>query len=169
MIRVRDSVVTIYEDRLVANVLIFETLKSVLQKELAVSLSDTTFFKSQNSKINNNLKSLVSRFEQTKLTLEEANAFSDLKKNVQLLLDSESRFLKSDYSDRSSVVNHIEDLKINLNDLSEIQLNEGSRQMSISKRAVDTVELFTQIEIYILAFLAILIQIIIMYKPKEKS
>jgi len=162
-------VVTIYEDRLVANVLIFETLKSVLQKELAVSLSDTTFFKSQNSKINNNLKSLVSRFEQTKLTLEEANVFSDLKKNVKLLLDSESRFLKSDYSDRSSVVNHIEDLKINLNDLFEIQLNEGSRQMSISKRAVDTLELFTQIEIYILAFLAILIQIIIMYKRKEKS
>ncbi|PKP42222.1 MAG: chemotaxis protein, partial [Bacteroidetes bacterium HGW-Bacteroidetes-12] len=45
----------------------------------------------------------------------------------------------------------------------------GSRQMSISKRALDTVELFTQIEIYVLVFLAIVIQIIVMYKPKEKS
>lgn len=42
-VRVRDSVVTIYEDRLVANDLIFEMLKSVQEKELAVAISDSTF------------------------------------------------------------------------------------------------------------------------------
>lgn len=41
--------------------------------------------------------------------------------------------------------------------------------MSISKQALDTVELFTQIEIYILVLLAIIIQIIVMYNPKAKS
>ena len=167
--RVRDSVVTIYEDRLIANDLIFEMLKSVQQKELAVSLSDSTFFKNQNSKVNDNLQSLVSRFEQTKLTLEEAQVFNDLKSNVQSLLDSEGQFSNSNYTDNSKVVSDIESLKTNLNDLSKIQLNEGSRQMSISRRALDTVELFTQIEIYILVFLAILIQIIVIYNPKEKS
>jgi hypothetical protein len=55
-----------------------------------------------------------------------------------------------------------------LAELSKIQLNEGGRQMSISKKAIDTVELFTQIEIYLLVFLAIIIQIIVMYKPKQK-
>ncbi len=168
-VRVRDSVVTIYQDRLIANDLIFEMLKSVQQKELAVSLSDSTFFKNQNSKVNDNLQSLVSRFEQTKLTSEEAQVFKDLKRNVQTLIDSESQFLNSGYSDDSQIFNHIASLKNNLNDLSKIQLNEGSRQMSISKRALDTIELFTQIEIYILVFLAILIQVIVMYKPKEKS
>lgn len=167
-VRVRDSVVTIYEDRLIANDLIFEMLKSVQQKEIAVSLSDSAFFQNQNSKVNNNLQSLVSRFEQTKLTSEEAKVFKDLKGNVRSLIDSESQFLNSDYSNHSQIMSHIESLKTNLNDLSEIQLNEGSRQMSISKRALDTVELFTQIEIYILVFLAVLIQIIVMYKPKEK-
>ena len=48
-VRVRDSVVTIYEDRLIANDLIFEILKSVQQKELAILLSDSTFFENQNS------------------------------------------------------------------------------------------------------------------------
>ena len=168
-VRVRDSVVTIYEDRLIANDLIFEMLKSVQQKELAVLLSDTTFYKNKNLKVNDNLQSLVSRFEETKLTTEEAKVFNELKENVQLLLDSESQFLTSDFSDSSQVVSYINSLKTNLDDLSKIQLNEGSRQMSISKRAVDTVELFTQIEIYILVFLAILIQIIVMYKPKVKS
>lgn len=168
-VRVRDSVVTIYEDRLIANDLIFEMLKSVQQKELAISVSDSTFFQNQNSKVNDNLQSLVSRFEQTKLTTEEAMVFMDLKRNVQSLIDSESQFMNSNYSDNSKIINHIESLKTNLNELSKIQLNEGSRQMSISKRAIDTVELFTQIEIYILVFLAILIQVIVMYKPKEKS
>lgn len=168
-VRVRDSVVTIYEDRLVANDLIFEMLNSVHQKELAISLSDSIFFNTQNPKVNDTIQSLISRFEQTKLTSEEADVFNDLKRNIQSLLDSESQFKKSGYVDNSRVLNHIESLKTNLNDLSKIQLNEGSRQMSISKRAIDTVELFTQIEIYILVFLAILIQIIVMYKPKEKS
>ncbi|WP_067035291.1 MCP four helix bundle domain-containing protein [Allomuricauda sp. CP2A] len=168
-VRVRDSVVTIYEDRLVANDLIFKMLKSVHQKELAVSVSDSIFFNTQNPKVNDTIQSLISRFEQTKLTSEEADVFNDLKRNVQSLSDSESQFKKSDYVDNSQVLDHIENLKTNLTDLSKIQLNEGSRQMSISKRAIDTVELFTQIEIYILVFLAILIQIIVMYKPKEKS
>lgn len=168
-VRVRDSVVTIYEDRLIANDIIFEILKSVQQKELAVSLSDSTFFQNKNLEVNKNLQSLVSRFEQTKLTSEEADVFKDLKANVESLIDSEKQFLNSNYVDHSQIVNHIEKLKANLNDLSKIQLSEGSRQMSISKRAVDTVELFTQIEIYILVFLAILIQIIVMYKPKPKS
>lgn len=167
-IRVRDSVVTIYEDRLVANDLIFEMLTLVQQKELAVSLSDSVFFQNQNSKVNDNLQSLISRFEQTKLTLEEAHVFRNLKANVKVLLDSERQLFKSSYNNNSQVIKHFKSLKNNLNELSKIQLNEGSRQMSISKRALDTVELFTQIEIYILVFLAILIQVIIMYQPKEK-
>ncbi|SFW65667.1 MCP four helix bundle domain-containing protein [Cellulophaga fucicola] len=168
-VRVRDSVVTIYEDRLIANDLIFEMLKSVQQKELAVATLDSTFFKTENLKVNDNLQSLVSRYEQTKLTVEESNVFNDLKNNVQALLDSEKHFLNSDYRDNSLVVNNIKNLKINLSSLSKIQLNEGSRQMSISKQALDTVELFTQIEIYILVLLAIIIQIIVMYNPKAKS
>jgi hypothetical protein len=168
-VRVRDSVVTIYEDRLIAKELIFEMLKSVHQKELAVLLSDSTFFNNNNTKVNAKLMSLISRFEQTKLTNEEENVFNDLKENIQSLLESERKLLNSDFNDNSQVVNRIESLKINLDDLSKIQINEGSRQMSISKRAIDTVELFTRIEIYLLVFLAIVIQIIVMYKPKDKS
>jgi hypothetical protein len=42
-IQVRDSVVTIYEDRLIANDLIFEISKLVQEKEIAVALSDSIF------------------------------------------------------------------------------------------------------------------------------
>jgi hypothetical protein len=168
-VRVRDSVVTIYEDRLIANDLIFEMLKSVQEKELAVVTLDSSFFKSENIEVNKKLASLISNFEETKLTLEEDDVFNDLKANFEQLLIIENQFLKTNFSNSRLVNNRLDNLKINLNNLSKIQLNEGNKQMSISKRAIDTVELFTQIEIYILVFLAIIIQIIVMYQPKEKS
>ena len=58
-------------------------------------------------------------------------------------------------------------VKGNLISLSAIQLEEGRKQVSISKKAIDVVELFTNMEIYILIFLAVLIQIIIIYSPKK--
>jgi len=67
----------------------------------------------------------------------------------------------------TALVKRISEVKDNLYDLSKIQLDEGKKQMSISEKAISSVELFTQIEIYILIFLAILIQIIVIYKPKD--
>lgn len=168
-VRVRDSVVTIYEDRLIANDLIFEKLKLVQEKEVAVKTLDSTFYENRNLKVNDNLQSLISKFEKTKLTPKEATVFNDFKSNVKVLQNAETKFINSSYNSTSKVSSAINSLKTNLNDLSKIQLNEGSRQMSISKRAVDSVELFTQIEIYMLVFLAIIIQIVVMYNPKEKK
>ena len=168
-IRVRDSVVTIYEDRLIANDLIFEISKLVQEKEMAVILSDSTFFKEQNPNINKTIQGFISRFEQTKLTPEENQAFEDLKRNLQALIDSENDLLNSNFETKTEVLMHISSITGDLSRLSKIQLSEGSRQMSISKRAIDTVELFTQIEIYLLVFLAIVVQIIIMYNPKQSK
>ena len=167
--RVKDSVVTIYEDRLVANDLIFEMLKTVQEVELTIVGSDSNTFKSDNSKFEAKLQSLVSRFEEIKLTIEEANVFKDLKNNIQALLDFERDFWTNGGKNDLQILAGIDRVKTNLDELSKIQLREGSRQMSISKDALNTVELFTQIEIFILIFLAISIQIIVMYKPKSKS
>jgi len=168
-IRVKDSVVTIYEDRLIANDLIFEMSKSVHEKEIAVALLDSVFFNQINLKINDDIQSLISRFELTKLTPEESKIFDELKSNMQSLIKAEDVFVNSDLANETEVVEYISKIKSNLGALSKVQLREGRRQMSISKHAIDTVELFTQIEIYLLVFLAIIIQIIVMYKPKEKT
>ena len=168
-IRVRDSVVTIYEDRLIANDLIFEISKLVQEKEMAVILSDSIFLKEQNPDINKTIQGFISRFEQTKLTSEESQVFDDLKKDFQKLMDSEKDFINSGFENKSEILEDISNITEDMSRLSKIQLSEGSRQMSISKKAIDTVELFTQIEIYLLVFLAIVVQIIVMYNPKKQS
>ena len=112
---------------------------------------------------------MISNYEKTKLTDEENRNFNDLKAHLKDLKTSEQQFIDSDLSDKSAINNDINEIKANLDDLSRIQLDEGNKQMAISKRAIDTVELFTQMEIYFLIFLALLIQIIIIYQPKDKS
>ncbi len=162
-VRVKDSVVTIYEDRLIAHDLIVELLIKVQDKELAYVTRDTSFFESRNKEINTQISSLIEQYEQTKLTQEELEYFEQLKFHLLELFNNE----EVPYPTYTSST--IQEIKTNLNNLSKIQLDEGSRQMTISKRAINTVELFTEIEIYLLAFLAIVIQVIVMYNPKKKS
>jgi hypothetical protein len=166
-VRIRESIETIYEDRLIADDLIFELSKTIHEKEIAVHKVDISYFDKQNGKANTDIQRYIKRFEQTRLTNEESVLFDYLKKNLQSVLNAESVYSKSNYSNKNEFLARIALVKENLYDLSKIQLNEGNRQMSISKKAIDTVELFTQIEIYFLVFLAIIIQIIVMYKPKE--
>ncbi|WP_370225465.1 MCP four helix bundle domain-containing protein [Mesoflavibacter sp.] len=168
-VRVKDSVVSIYEDRLVAKNLILEFSNSIHKKEVAVALSDSTFFKVSNKEENKNIENLISKFEATKLTKEESKTFSNLKENLHQLNNTESKYVTSNFSSKEDMFKQIAKIKKNLDDLSKIQLLEGSKQMSISKKAIDSVELFTQIEIYLLIFLAIVIQIIVMYNPKKED
>lgn len=166
-LRVRDSVVSIYEDRLVANDLIFEMATVVHQKQLAVAQSDTLFFTATNSQHNNRLIELVARFGNTKLTVQESQVFKDLKEHLERLPQQEALYVSSGFTNQGLLQETFLIVNTHLNELSKIQLSEGSRQMSISKRAMDTVELFTQLEIYILIFLALVMQIIVIYNPKK--
>lgn len=163
-VRIKDSLETIYEDRLVAKDLIFKISKSVQEKELALAKLDSTFYLGRNKQVNIDIEKAINTFEGTKLTKKEAKVFNDFKNNLAVLIESENStpFEKSSYN--SKILN----VKENLYALSEIQMNEGKRQMSISKRAIDSIELFTQLEIYVLIFLGVVVQVIVIYKPKEK-
>jgi hypothetical protein len=168
-IRVKDSVVSIYEDRLAVNDLIFEMAKLVQEKEMAIVLSNTEFYAKKNSNIDKKMQGFIERYEATKLTVEERNVFNDFKDNIQSLSKMEVSILENDFKEKETKLTLIFEIKDNLYDLTKIQLNEGRRQMSISQKAIDKVELFTQIEIYILIFLAIVVQIIVMYNPKKEK
>ena len=165
--QIRDSAVTIYEDRLLAKNYIFEISKLIHKKELALAKEDAAFFKQGNKLINSSIKDYIDKFENTKLTTKENKVFENFKNDFQNLEESESKFLSNNDNGSKKIESLITKLKTNLDDLSHIQINEGKRQISISEKAISTVELFTRLEIYILIFLAIVIQIVVMYTPKK--
>ncbi len=166
-LRLRDSVTTIYEDRLVVKDIIFEIARYVQEKELAMIQKDSSFYLGRAPQIDDKIQNLILRYQETKLTKEEAKVFDELKANIAKLEVQESKFVSSGETQKAQLQSSIEEVKENLYDLSQIQLSEGNRQMNISKKAVDAVELFTQLEIYVLIFLAIVIQIIILYDPNS--
>ncbi|AUC17901.1 chemotaxis protein, partial [Polaribacter reichenbachii] len=140
----------------------------ITEKNIAYILKEESYFKSKNSILNENLDSYLIRFEETNLTKEEKKLFIALKNKIKNLIVIENKtdenFLKNSNSNYLNEINKINNI---LTELSIIQVNEGSRQVAISEKALSTIELFTQMEIYFLIFLAIIVQIIVVYNnPK---
>ncbi len=165
--QIRNSVVSIYDDRLVAKDYLLEMTKLIHEKEIALISADSSFFLQKNAQNNTSLNKLVDSFEKTRLSYEEENTLKNLKENITKLEQIEKTTQKDSFIRKEAHLEQIKEIKEDLRNLSKIQLEEGRRQMSISKRAMDSIELFTQVEIYFLIFLAIIVQILVMYKPKE--
>jgi hypothetical protein len=165
--QIRDSVVTIYEDRLVAKDLIFDMTRLVYEKELALVSADSAIVSRDNVQIDANLNQLMTFFDKTKLTQEEEGVLNELKLDLNQLQKIESNN-SVEYDEKKRALDEkIQKVKNELYLLSKIQLKEGERQMAISKKAIDSIELFTHIEIYFLIFLAVIVQILVIYNPKE--
>ena len=167
--RVKDSVVAIYEDRLVAKDLDFELSLLIHEKEVAQASNDAGFFSDRNAAVNDSIEQLTIKFLRTELTEKEARVFNDLQSNLVKLKGLESSMALEQGSQQGDFKSQLVKIKENLNDLSEIQLVEGKRQVFLSERAMDTVDLFTKLEILVLIILAVLVQIIVIYRPKPSK
>ena len=165
--RLRYSVTTIYEDRIVASDLLFEISMLIQDKEVAIVAADSLFFQMNNSKANLDIDGLIGRYGQTKLTENEQIIFNSLKDELSNLKELEQHYISSDTIENTNLLKGIENIKQYLHNLSKIQLKEARQQVLISNKVMDTIDLFTQGEIVFLILMAILIQIIILYKPKE--
>jgi hypothetical protein len=166
--KIQYSVSTIYKDRLIAKDLILDFSRIIHEKEIANLLADSSFFMQKNNAVRKETKALISSYLDTKLTNKEEMAFSDLQADFKQLEQMEDAMVKDQSFNSETYKKRITIIKEHLQKLSNIQLAEGRRQVAISEEAIESIEVFTQLEIYILAFLAILIQIMIIYKPKTK-
>lgn len=164
--RLSYTVTTIYEDRIIASDLIFEMSRLMREKQIAVVTKDTTFFKKKNDASNREMSGLIERYRQTKLTDKENTVFTQLQDELKTL---ERKEQPTENIQAPDLLKSIDKVHLHLHDLSKIQLHEGRRQVFISNKAKDNINLFTRLEIIFLIIMAVFIQIIILYKPKELS
>lgn len=162
--KLNHSVTTIYEDRIVASDLLFELARLMRKKEVAIVSADKTFPENENTKLNQEVNKFIERYNQTKMTEKEKSVFNQLKDELAILIRVEQ---KNENSRREKALTSIEKINQHVYDLSKIQLQESRQQVYISNKAMNSIDLFTQFEIIFLIAMAILIQIIIFYKPKE--
>lgn len=162
--RLTNSVKTMFEDRIVASDLLFDITRIIKEKQIAILTTDTNFFKNQNNKLNQEIDQLLDRYEITKLTEKEKRHLNLLQEELKTLKQKE----KSDVNlSNGELIKSIKIIDKQLYKLSKIQLQEGKEQVLISNKAKDTINLYTQGEIIFLIIMAALVQIIILYKPKE--
>lgn len=164
--QLRHSVTTIYEDRIVASDIIFELTISIQEKEIALAVTDKAFFAERNERVNQVLADLIERYETTKLTGRESDIFDYLKEDLEELKQLEQAYVDSDFTEVEALAENLDRIVHRLHDLSKIQLKEGRRQLLISNRVMEDVNFLTQMEIIFLIVIAVLVQIIILYRPK---
>lgn len=164
--KLSNSVTTMYEDRIVASDLIFEMSRLVQDKQIAAVTNDTAFFQTKNNALNLEIDNLIDRYKQTKLTDREKFVFDQLQEELKKLEQKEQ---SNPTIETTDLLKSLDKVNQHLYDLSKIQLQEGNRQLFISGKAKDSINLFTQVEIIFLILMAIIIQIIILYNPKGKT
>lgn len=158
---IKESVVSIYEDRIVASDLIFRISNLIHEKELALYTQDSSLV--SQAALNAEIDSLLLAYSQTKITKSEQEHFDRFNENYAALKHLEGK------QSSDQALEKMQRLEKNLQDLSAIQLQEGYRQKAMSERTLESVELLTKIEIVFLVLISIGAQIFILVGPKSKK
>ncbi|AGC78704.1 chemoreceptor-like protein with four helix bundle sensory module [Nonlabens dokdonensis] len=169
--RIQDSVASIYEDRLIAKDYLFDIQLEIHQKELLLAQGNDSLYITQQTASQEKISNLVDGFSKTKLTREEKRVFDDFEKEIASLFALETAYSTNAENLQGStrLSSQIDKIDYNLHQLADIQITEGKRQMQVGKKAMESVDLLTQLEIWIVVIIAIIIQIVILYSPKPKE
>ncbi|KPQ09794.1 MAG: Four helix bundle sensory module for signal transduction [Algoriphagus marincola HL-49] len=167
----------VYNDRLVVESYIFDISESLFKIQKLIDHCDIDFDYSsvldEIEKEENDILAIVNQFEKTKLTSKESQYLEDFKKIIINDLSIKSYDLL--YSDSSGV--NIEQVKrydtkisrarMDLDNLSAIQLDEGERLIKKAKRLINRSQIWAQFEVALLIILILVMFLLIFRKSKE--
>ncbi|MFT7034325.1 MAG: hypothetical protein ACJA2S_002839, partial [Cyclobacteriaceae bacterium] len=168
---VQGSITSIYEDRLVAKDYIYKISRQLQLKQYVVHQNDRNQIENIYRMADDSIKVLINKFDGTKLTKQEVRYFESLKSNLNRLGELEQRLLKGETPNNIELpsINLLENSFLvileDLDKLSQIQLEEGKRETMSSKRAIDTSNFISRLEIGVLIFIGLMLQLLIFLKP----
>lgn len=171
---VRNSVSTMYQDRLIVKNLIYTISNLTEEKRVAFLLSDSSFYATKSKTTNDSIYVLITNFSNTRLTPNETRYLERLYADFKEVEAMEKQALQTPSNLKSkkwrdTMQTKLFRLKTNLNALSEIQVEEGKRELARVNRAFNTIDLFTNIEIAFLVVIGIIAQLIVLYPIKKEK
>ncbi|NQV51932.1 MAG: hypothetical protein HQ500_02050 [Flavobacteriales bacterium] len=168
-LRIEESIENIYNERLLAKELLLNVSIRFHKKELAYALNDTAYLQSKNDVVNTEIGKSLQMFDRAGATKQERYILDDLNENHAKLIQLESNAQLKGILYSSECVEIFSAINTNINDLAAEQMKEGKNQKRLANDAVNTVKLFSKMEIYMLIFLALILQFIVLYNPKKNS
>ena len=163
---INNSVVSLYEDRLVVKNTILDMATAINQKEVAFLTKDTVSIKANNHRLTDALKNDLGKFNPSSVTASEVESLDQLKNNLDAMFKAEAALLENEFSSLDDYKKIIERVNENMDVLAHIQMKEGKKQLITSQRNMAAVELFTQVEIIFLVLFAAIALIIIFRKTR---
>lgn len=166
---VKESISTLYEDRLVAEIYIVKMTRSIYQiREMQSSDADSNFKSEAVAKLIDDLNKTYHVYSKTKLTKKEKTTSSEL---FNLLKEFGKKPLIS--NDESSV--HTDKLLVSLDKLSAIQLEESKIIMKEVESQYATIKVSSQFAFAIIILILVVLQIMVfsgeslipVIKPKD--
>lgn len=168
-LRVEETVDKIYNERLLAKELLLDVSIKFHKKELAYALNDSDYLQTKNDVVNAEISKLLGMFDRAQATQKEELILQKLNQNHLKLIELESNLVLNETLYTPACAKIFADINRNIVELSTEQVKEGKNQNFLARNAIETVKLFSQIEIYLLIFLALILQIIILYNPKKNK
>lgn len=167
--RVEQSVETIYKDVVLTKDKIMEMNNLVHEKEIAYITNDSVYLRQKSPSVNSHINLLISDCSEVIETQKEQKVLDKLQKDCSELYTMEINAAIDSTVTKAQLLKQLESIKYGILEMADLHIEEGKRQKYNSRSAMDATRLFSRIEIYLLFFLAIVIQFIILYKPKEKN
>ncbi|WP_258104281.1 MCP four helix bundle domain-containing protein [Marinoscillum sp. MHG1-6] len=170
---VENALKTVYEDRLVVKDYIYKIASNFHHKQEALLKADAQNpYKPQESN-QIAIEELMQKYSQTRLTEKEALLFNSLREEINHVFKLETTLQQTgrwtEESSKNELLSKYEDITDHLDQLFEIQLKEGKRQIDQSNKAIEKSNFMSKIEIGILIVIGLLIQVIIFYRSSSKS
>ena len=106
-------------------------------------------------------------FKNNDFQYKENKVFSDLKRQIEDLELVELRNNSLANLEEKGYSSSLKSIHQNLDELTVIHLKLGREKVIRGEKAIKTINLFTRMEIIFLVVLAILLQIIVLYRPKK--
>lgn len=166
---VRNTLTTVYEDRILVKNYIYNISRLLDKKQNALRFENPGQLDSLNSASNDSIRTLVSKFAKTYLTEQEAVHFQSLENSLNSLFNYELQLNTEIVDDKLPTIdvidNYYDRIFQDLDALSKIQIEESQREIMQSNKSIDTSDLISKIEIGVLIFIGILLQLLIFLKP----
>lgn len=166
---VKNTLTTVYEDRILVKNYIYNISRLLDKKQNALRSNNYTQLDSLNNASNDSIRMMVNKFAKTYLTEKEGVHFRSLQNSLNSLYNHEDQLSSGTTDDELPTIDVIDNYYARIFDdldaLSKIQIEESRREIMNSNRSIDTSNLISRIEIGVLIFIGVLLQLLIFLKP----
>jgi hypothetical protein len=167
----QNAVSSIYDNRVLAQDYVYKMNNLIYEKKLNY-LQGTN--RSTISNSNKELKTLIDLFSSTELTTKESRVFQNMQESYEKNSSVEQAYFKTvekslskSNNEMNSIMEHLTDFQIELNNLALIQVSESRNILGIAQKSLDSNRLLSNMEIWFLLVIGIVVQFLIFSRSSK--